>query len=99
MHYAELGQAWAELTAPGSPFEIVEVEVRGEMLRAFRHAPPSVREIWLSTLQFADRDYLIYQDERLTYGQAHAQVNAVAAWLTEQGVRPPRRGAPAPRPH
>ncbi|MDP3748131.1 MAG: class I adenylate-forming enzyme family protein [Phenylobacterium sp.] len=97
MHYKELKQAWAELTAPGQPFEIVEVEVRGEKLRAFRHAPPSVREIWLSTLQFADRDYLVYQDERLTYGQAHAKVNAVAAWLTEQGVRPGDRVAIAMR--
>ncbi|WP_332768171.1 class I adenylate-forming enzyme family protein [Phenylobacterium sp.] len=97
MHYRELKQAWAELTAPGQPFEIVEVEVRGETLRAFRHAPPSVREIWLSTLQFADRDYLVYQDERLTYGQAHAKVNAVAAWLTEQGVRPGDRVAIAMR--
>ncbi len=97
MHYKELKQAWTELTAPGQPFEIVDVEVRGERLRAFRHAPPSVREIWLSTLQFADRDYLVYQDERLTYGQAHAKVNAIAAWLTEQGVRPGDRIAIAMR--
>ncbi|UTP37761.1 acyl--CoA ligase [Phenylobacterium sp. LH3H17] len=97
MHYKELKQAWTELTAPGQPFEIVEVEVRGEKLRAFRHAPPSVREIWLSTLQFADRDYLVYQDERLTYGEAHAKVNAIAAWLTEQGVRPGDRVAIAMR--
>ncbi|MDP3852629.1 class I adenylate-forming enzyme family protein [Phenylobacterium sp.] len=97
MHYKELKQAWAELTAPGAPFEIAPVEVRGQMLRAFRHAPPSVREIWLSTLQFADRDYLIYQDERLTYGQAHAKVNAIAAWLTAQGVVPGDRVAIAMR--
>lgn len=97
MHYKELKQAWTELTAPGQPFEIVEVEVRGQKLRAFRHAPPSVREIWLSTLQFADRDYLVYQDERLTYGEAHAKVNAIAAWLTEQGVRPGDRVAIAMR--
>ncbi|MES2894684.1 MAG: class I adenylate-forming enzyme family protein [Pseudomonadota bacterium] len=97
MHYKELKQAWTELTAPGQPFEIVEVEVRGQKLRAFRHAPPSVREIWLSTLQFADRDYLVYQDERLTYGEAHAKVNAIAAWLTEQGVRSGDRVAIAMR--
>ena len=35
---------------------------------------------------FADREYLVYQDERLTYGEAHAQVNAIAGWLVEQGV-------------
>jgi len=97
MHYKELKQAWADLTGPGAPFEIVRAEVRGESLRAFRHAPPSVREVWLSTAQFADRDYLVYEEERLTYGQAHAQVNAVAAWLTRQGVVPGDRVAIAMR--
>ena len=97
MHYKELKEAWAELIAPGSPFEIAEVGVRGQALRMFRHAPPSVREIWLSTVQFADRDYMIYEGEWLTYGQAHAQVNAIAAWLFAQGVKPGDRVAIAMR--
>ena len=29
MHYTELKKAWGELTAPGAPFEIATVEVRG----------------------------------------------------------------------
>jgi long-chain acyl-CoA synthetase len=29
---------------------------------------------------------MVYQDERMTYREAHAQVNAVAAWLAAQGV-------------
>ena len=88
MLYQELARARAELSAPGAPFEIVEVEVRGEMLRCFKNAPRSARDIWLSTAQFADRDYIVYEDERLSYGQAHAQVASVAAWLFDQGVRP-----------
>ena len=97
MHYAELKQAWAELTASGAPFEIAPIEVRGQTIRSFKNAPPSVREIWLSTAQFADRDYMVYQDERLTYGQAHAQVGAIAAWLFAQGVKPGDRVAIAMR--
>jgi long-chain acyl-CoA synthetase len=97
MHYRELKQAWAELTAPGAPFEIVETEVRGQGLRAYRNAPPSVREIWLSTAPFAERDYLVYGEERLTYGQAHARVSAIAAWLAAQGVAPGDRVAIAMR--
>jgi len=81
MYYKELKAAWSELTGAGAPFEIVPIEVRGETLRGYKNAPPSVRELWLSTAAFADRDYIVYQDERLTYGQAHSQVNAVAAWL------------------
>ncbi len=87
MHYAELKRVWAELTAPGAPFEIATIEVRGAPMRAYAHAPPSARELWLASTAFAERDYLVYEDERLTYGEAHARVNAFAAWLAERGVR------------
>jgi long-chain acyl-CoA synthetase len=97
MHYKELKEAWAALTAPGAPFEIGEIEVRGSPLRIYRHAPPTVREVWLSTAAFGDREYLVYQDERVTYAQAHAQVNAIAGWLAERGVGPGDRVAIAMR--
>ncbi|MDP1738824.1 MAG: class I adenylate-forming enzyme family protein [Caulobacter sp.] len=97
MHYAELDQAWAELIAPGAPFEIAEVEVGGVAIRGFRNAPPSVREVWLSTLPFAERDYLVYEDERITYGEAHQQVAAIANWMLANGVKPGDRIAIAMR--
>ncbi len=97
MHYAELDQAWNELTGPGGPFEIATVEIGGAPIRTFLAAPPSVRELWQSTIAFADRDYLVYEDERITYGEAHAQVAAIANWLMDQGVRPGDRIAVAMR--
>ncbi|MBI1199014.1 MAG: AMP-binding protein [Phenylobacterium sp.] len=97
MHYAELDKAWAELTGPGAPFEIVEVEVRGVPIKTFKNAPPNVRALWLSTAQFADRDYLVYEDERLTYAQSHEKVAALAAWMLSQGVKPGDRVAVAMR--
>jgi long-chain acyl-CoA synthetase len=86
MHYKELKTAWSELTGPGAPFEIVRIPIRGVDTLAYRNAPPNVRALWQSTRAFADREYLIYQDERLTYAEAHARVDAIAAWLTAQGV-------------
>ena len=86
MHYKELKKAWGELTAPGAPFEIETIEVRGFPIRAYKHAPPTVRALWLASAAFADREYLIYEDERITYGEAHARVNAIAGWLVEEGV-------------
>ena len=97
MHYAELNHAWAELTGPGGAFEIVEMDVGGNWIRGFKNAPPSVREVWLSTLQFAERDYLVYQEERLTYGQAHQLTAAIAGWLMARGVVPGDRIAIAMR--
>ncbi|MFZ5718719.1 MAG: class I adenylate-forming enzyme family protein [Pseudomonadota bacterium] len=97
MHYAELDQAWAELTGPGAPFEVVEVDVRGVPTKTFKNAPPNVRALWLSTAAFGDRDYLVYQDERITYAEAHRQVAAIAGWLMAQGVKPGDRVAIAMR--
>ena len=37
MYYAELNQAWSDLTAPGAPFEVAEIEVRGARLKAFKN--------------------------------------------------------------
>ena len=87
MYYAELKQARAELSGPGSPLEVHEIEVRGQSLLAYKNAPPTIRDFWLSTVAFADRDYLVYEDERLTYGQSHEKVASIAAWLAAQGVK------------
>ncbi|MDQ0465137.1 long-chain acyl-CoA synthetase [Caulobacter ginsengisoli] len=97
MHYSELKTAWAELTAPGAPFEIVTVEVRGVPLRAYKNAPPNVRALWLSTAQFAERDYLVYRDQHITYAAAHRMTASIANWLMDQGVKPGDRIAIAMR--
>jgi long-chain acyl-CoA synthetase len=97
MHYAQLKEVWSELTGPGAPFEIAPVEVRGAPVRAYKNAPPNVRAVWLSTAVFAEREYMVYGEERLTYAEAHRQVAAVAAFLWAQGVRPGDRVAIAMR--
>jgi long-chain acyl-CoA synthetase len=86
MHYKELKKAWGELTAPGAPFEIETITVRGIPIRAYKHAPPTVRHLWLASAAFAEREYLIYQDERITYGEAHRLVGSIGAWLAARGV-------------
>lgn len=95
--YEELRNTWDELIGPGQIFEIESVEVRGSPVRVYKHAPGSLRDVWLASAAFADNEYLIYQDERLTYAQAHAQVAAIANWLVQQGVQPGDRVAIAMR--
>jgi long-chain acyl-CoA synthetase len=84
--YQELADVWAELTAPGQQFEITTVEVRGHPVRTYANAPGNLRDIWLLSAGYADRDYVVYGDERWTYAQAHRQVEAIAAWLRANGV-------------
>ena len=56
-----------------------------------------MRALWQSTKPFADRTYLVFGDERLTYAEAHGRVDAIAAWLAAQGVQPGDRVAIAMR--
>ena len=95
--FKHMKTVWSEFTGPGGPFEVVTEDVLGAPTRCYKAAPGSVRDIWLSTAQFADRDYLIYNDERLTYAETHARVASIAAWLKDQGVNPGDRVAIAMR--
>jgi len=95
--YQELREAWSNLTAPGSPFEIVDVPVRGQTLRAYKNALPDLRTLWLSSAAHGDKDYLVYEDERFTFSQAHAEVASIANWLFDHGVAPGDRVAIAMR--
>ena len=97
MHYKELQTARDALTGPGGDFEIIETEILGQRIRDFKNRPNSIREIWASTAPFADRDYIVYEQERITYAEAHRIVDSVAGWLFEQGVRPGDRVAIAMR--
>lgn len=95
--YDELRQVWGELTAPGAPFEVEEIEVRGVRIKAYVTAPASLREVWLGSAAHGEKDYLVYEDERWTYAEAHRQVARIANWLIANGVAPGDRVAIAMR--
>lgn len=86
--YQELKSVWAELTSAGAPFEITEVEVQGAKIKTYVNAPPSLREIWLGSQLFADRDYLVYENDSWTYADAHREVASIATWLRDRSVNP-----------
>jgi len=95
--YADYQDVWKTLTAPGGDFEIVTQELRGYPIRAYANAPHSLRDVFLSSAQYADRDYLIFNEERLTYTQAHDQVRSIGLWLISKNVQPGDRVAIAMR--
>ena len=84
--YRELQEVTDELTAPGQLFEITEVEVRGQRIRAWVNAPGSLRDVWLNSAGHGDVDYLVYEDERWTYSRAHEEVARIANWLQAAGI-------------
>ena len=85
--YAEYREVWEALTAPGAEFEISVVDIRGNPTRTYAHAPSNMREIFAISQQFGDRDYLVYEQDRITYQQAHDQVRSIGLWLLKQGVQ------------
>lgn len=92
--YNELREVTAQLTGEGAPFEIVTVDVGGLALRAYKNAPSDMRQVWLGTAGHADAVYLVYEDERITYAEAHALVAAAARSLVDRfGVKPGDRVA------
>ena len=95
--YQEYKSAWAALTAPGADFEVTTTNVRGVDIRTYANAVPNLRDAWATTAAYADREYLVYEDERLTYAQAHDRVNALGNWLIAQGVNSGDRVAIAMR--
>jgi len=88
----------ASLTARGQPFEIVETTIRGIPTRTWRNAPTSLRDVWDSSAAYGDRDFLVYDGERLTFADAHHQVAALAGHLRDDfGLGPGSRFAIAMR--
>ena len=94
----EFQEAWEELTAPGAQFATTTIDVRGVPIKVFESALPSMRTVWELARGYADRDYIVYEDERYTYAEADAVIRALAARLVDEyGVQPGDRVAIAMR--
>lgn len=71
--YKELQDVIDQLTAPGQMFEISEVEVRGQRIRAWANTPGSLRDVWFNSAGYADADYMVYANERWSYTRGHSR--------------------------
>lgn len=77
---------------------MTEGAVRGVDMRLFKHAPPSMRAIWEGSAGFGDAKYLVFEDESMTFDEAHATVRSLAHHLRDvHGVGPGDRVALAMR--
>jgi long-chain acyl-CoA synthetase len=81
-----IAEAHAVLTAPGSPLEMEEIEIRGVRTRVWKNAPASLRDVALSARARGDQVFLVYEDERVTFEAFFRAVAAFAHELKTQGV-------------
>ncbi|TRM70589.1 hypothetical protein BD626DRAFT_449195 [Schizophyllum amplum] len=70
------------LTAPGSLTETHTRLVDGRVQRVYTHLWPSYRAFWLeSAARHAMHEYLVFEDERYTFHDAHERVLRIAGLL------------------
>lgn len=80
-------EAIARFTAAGGRFEIGEEDIGGQQLPVYVRAPRNLREVFLTAVaSFGARDFLVYEDERLTYAEGAQEVARLATLLHERGV-------------
>lgn len=88
----------SQLTAPGAPFELIEVEVGGRRLKAYRQAFASLPALIDSARVHGDKEFMVYEGERWSFTRFFAAVDALAGRLqAELGVKPGERIAIAMR--
>ena len=92
-----LAEAHARLTAPGAPFETETRVIRGIPTTVWKNAPPTLRELLLATRAFAERTFVVYEDERVSYDAFVRAAIAMAHALVRDGVRKGDRVALAMR--
>lgn len=81
-------QAEALLTSPGTPFELVDVVVRGVPMKTWKEAPPTLKEVFLyARATWGPREFLVHAGERVTYEAFARAALALAADLQARGVK------------
>jgi long-chain acyl-CoA synthetase len=82
-----IARAHELLTAPGSPLEMETVVIRGVETRVWKNAPPTLKAGFLLGRSFGDREFLIHEDERVTFeGFARATLTLAHRFI-EDGVK------------
>ncbi|HEX4219316.1 MAG TPA: class I adenylate-forming enzyme family protein [Acidimicrobiales bacterium] len=77
-------EASATLTAPGQVFEMDQREIRGVPTRIWKNAPDTLRTVLELSAGHGDKDFIVYEDERVTFARHFAMVSALARQLVER---------------
>ena len=81
-----LAELTAEMTAPGQRYETIEEVVAGRTYRVWKNSPSSLAEVWGRAESYGNADYLVYEDERISYSRVAEQVASLRAGLSARGV-------------
>jgi long-chain acyl-CoA synthetase len=82
-----VAEAHKRLIAAGERFEIEVLPIRGIATRTWKNAPPTLRDVFITSRTFPDREFLVYDDERATYDAFARATLTLARQLQADGVR------------
>lgn len=82
-----LQEAHARLTALGAPFETMEAVIRGVPMAVWKHVPVTAAQAFIQARRHGQREFLVHQDERVTFDGFARAVLQVAAMLMARGLR------------
>jgi acyl-CoA synthetase (AMP-forming)/AMP-acid ligase II len=78
----------AAMLQPGALFEVVNEDVRGNVMPVFKHRLRSLGEMLEQSRKFGDRMFVVDGDERLSYAEHYRRVQIVARILkTDYGAK------------
>ncbi|MBC2776796.1 class I adenylate-forming enzyme family protein [Parasphingopyxis marina] len=82
-----LAEAEEMLTGPGATFETEDVEIRGHMTRVWKNIPPTFPAFARALVEaFGDNEFIVFDEERITYRDWYRAATALAHKLHEMGV-------------
>jgi long-chain acyl-CoA synthetase len=82
-----IADANALLTAPGSLLEMETVTIRGLPTRTWKHAPPTLRDVFVAGRAHGDKVFLVLDDERVTFEAFARAALRLSAQLVADGVQ------------
>lgn len=95
---SQLSAVSAQLTGPEAPYELAKVELAGRSYHVYRNAPADLAALIEQGRGFADKEFLVWQGERLSYADFYRQVDQLAAALQQHyALQPGERVAIAMR--
>ncbi len=68
----------AQLTAPGAPFEITEVTVKGQTMSVYRRAFGTLPELIEAGRVHGPREFMVFEGDRWSYARFYQAVDALA---------------------
>ncbi len=83
---ASLPDIRARLCAPGMPFEMETVEIRGVPTRVWKNAPVSLAALAGKAREHGDAVFHVYENERVSFADWHKAVAALAHELRARGI-------------